>query len=104
MGGAGTEGLDVSRPPTALTALTPTATPREREPALEAGQGLAERLARVLREPAFLAGGGAACGALLIGLGGALCRRRRQRKELSHYAGERRRGAAGGRGAAGLRA
>ncbi|KAK1328509.1 hypothetical protein QTO34_012082 [Cnephaeus nilssonii] len=61
-------------------------TPREREPALEAGQGLAERLARVLREPAFLAGGGAACGALLIGLGGALCRRRRQRKELSHYA------------------
>ncbi|KAM7051740.1 roundabout homolog 3 [Molossus nigricans] len=61
-------------------------TPPEREPALEVGQGLAERLARVLREPAFLAGGGAACGALLLGLGGALCRRRRQRKELSHYA------------------
>ncbi|KAM5312130.1 roundabout homolog 3 [Glossophaga mutica] len=60
-------------------------TPPELEPALEVGQGLAERLARVLREPAFLAGGGAACGALLLGLGGALCRRRRQRKELSHY-------------------
>lgn len=66
----------------------PTATPPELEPALEVGQGLAERLARVLREPAFLAGGGAACGALLLGLGGALCRRRRQRKELSHYTGE----------------
>ncbi|KAM8817664.1 roundabout homolog 3 [Rhynchonycteris naso] len=60
-------------------------TPPELEPTLEVGQGLAERLARVLREPAFLAGGGAACGALLLGLGGAFCRRRRQRKELSHY-------------------
>lgn len=87
---------------TPLTALTPTATPPELEPALEVGQGLAERLARVLREPAFLAGGGAACGALLLGLGGALCRRRRQRKELSHYAGESRRGQrAAGRGAVG---
>nr|KAF6467519.1 roundabout guidance receptor 3 [Rousettus aegyptiacus] len=60
--------------------------PPELEPALEVGPGLAERLVRVLREPAFLAGGGAACGALLLGLGGAFCRRRRQRKELSHYA------------------
>lgn len=85
---------------TPLTALTPTATPPELEPALEVGQGLAERLARVLREPAFLAGGGAACGALLLGLGGALCRRRRQRKELSHYAGET--GEGSGRRAAGL--
>ena len=79
--------------PMLLMALTPTATPPELEPALEVGQGLAERLARVLREPAFLAGGGAACGALLLGLGGALCRRRRQRKELSHYTGESGRGA-----------
>ncbi|XP_029812873.1 roundabout homolog 3 isoform X2 [Suricata suricatta] len=55
------------------------------EPGLEVGPGLAERLARVLREPAFLAGSGAACGALLLGLCGALYRRRRQRKELSHY-------------------
>ncbi|XDB65803.1 PREDICTED: roundabout homolog 3 [Capra hircus] len=59
--------------------------PPELEPGLEAGPGLAERLARVLREPAFLAGSGAACGALLLGLCGALYRRRRQRKELSHY-------------------
>lgn len=78
-----------------LTSLAPTASSPELEPALEVGPGLAERLARVLREPAFLAGGGAACGALLLGLGGALCRRRRQRKELSHYAGESRPGAAG---------
>ncbi|XP_069422766.1 roundabout homolog 3 [Ovis canadensis] len=59
--------------------------PPELEPGLEASPGLAERLARVLREPAFLAGSGAACGALLLGLCGALYRRRRQRKELSHY-------------------
>lgn len=54
------------------------------------GPGLAERLAKVLREPAFLAGGGAACGALLLGLCAALYRRRKQRKELSHYTGESR--------------
>ncbi|XP_045872007.1 roundabout homolog 3 [Meles meles] len=59
--------------------------PPESEPGLEVGPGLAERLARVLREPAFLAGSGAACGALLLGLCAVLYRRRRQRKELSHY-------------------
>ncbi|XP_067607530.1 roundabout homolog 3 [Pseudorca crassidens] len=59
--------------------------PPELEPGLEAGPGLAEQLARVLREPAFLAGSGAACGALLLGLCAALYRRQRQRKELSHY-------------------
>ncbi|XP_076968683.1 roundabout homolog 3 [Tamandua tetradactyla] len=59
--------------------------PPESEPGLEVGPGLAERLARVLREPAFLAGSGAAFGALLLGLCAALYRRRRQRKELSHY-------------------
>lgn len=73
---------------TPLTTLTPAASPPELEPGLEAGPGLAERLARVLREPAFLAGSGAACGALLLGLCAALYRRRRQRKELSHYTGE----------------
>ncbi|KAI5142150.1 Roundabout 3 [Manis pentadactyla] len=61
--------------------------PPELEPGPEVGPGLAERLARVLREPAFLAGSGAACGALLLGLCVALYRRRRQRKELSHYTG-----------------
>nr|XP_051704422.1 roundabout homolog 3 isoform X1 [Oryctolagus cuniculus] len=55
------------------------------EPGLEMGPGLAERLAKMLREPAFLAGSGAACGALLLGLCAALYRRRKQRKELSHY-------------------
>ncbi|XP_035979178.1 roundabout homolog 3 isoform X3 [Halichoerus grypus] len=59
--------------------------PPQSEPGLEVGPGLAERLARVLREPAFLAGSGAACGALLLGLCAVLYRRRRQRKELSHY-------------------
>lgn len=97
--GCGREGLAIKGVPerllgfqasTPLTSLNPTASPPELEPALEVGPGLAERLVRVLREPAFLAGGGAACGALLLGLGGAFCRRRRQRKELSHYAGESR--------------
>lgn len=74
--------------PTLLNSLTPAASPPELEPGLEVGPGLAERLARVLREPAFLAGSGAACGALLLGLCAALYRRRRQRKELSHYTGE----------------
>ncbi|XP_004052399.2 roundabout homolog 3 isoform X1 [Gorilla gorilla gorilla] len=59
--------------------------PPDLEPGLEVGAGLAVRLARVLREPAFLAGSGAACGALLLGLSAALYWRRKQRKELSHY-------------------
>uniref|UniRef100_A0A8C0KAK1 Roundabout homolog 3 n=1 Tax=Canis lupus dingo TaxID=286419 RepID=A0A8C0KAK1_CANLU len=59
--------------------------PPESEPGLEVRPGLAERLARVLRAPAFLAGSGAACGALLLALCAVLYRRRRQRKELSHY-------------------
>ncbi|XP_004379418.1 roundabout homolog 3 [Trichechus manatus latirostris] len=59
--------------------------PPELEPGLEVGSGLAERLARVLRRPAFLAASGAACGALLLGLCAALYRRQKQRKELSHY-------------------
>lgn len=77
------------RAPPPLTSLTPTASPPDLEPGLEVGAGLAEQLARVLRKPAFLAGSGAACGALLLGLCAALYRRRKQRKELSHYTGER---------------
>lgn len=42
----------------------------------------------MLREPAFLAGSSAACGALLLGFCAALYRRQKQRKELSHYTGE----------------
>ncbi|XP_045139597.1 roundabout homolog 3 [Echinops telfairi] len=57
----------------------------EPEPGLEVGSGLAEQLARMLQKPAFLAGSGAACGALLLGLGVAYYRRQKQRKELSHY-------------------
>ncbi|XP_072678615.1 roundabout homolog 3 isoform X4 [Canis lupus baileyi] len=71
--------------PGPLTPLAPTASPPESEPGLEVRPGLAERLARVLRAPAFLAGSGAACGALLLALCAVLYRRRRQRKELSHY-------------------
>ncbi|XP_056650529.1 roundabout homolog 3 isoform X1 [Monodelphis domestica] len=76
-------GVGVASPPV----LVHLPLPRDPEPGpgLEMGLGLAERLARVLREPAFIAGGGAACGALLLGLCAALYRRRRLRKELSHY-------------------
>lgn len=56
----------------------------------------------MLRQPAFLAGSGAACGALLLGLCAALYRRQRQRKELSHYTGES--PARGQRGRRGTRA
>ncbi|GAB1294038.1 Roundabout homolog 3 [Apodemus speciosus] len=59
--------------------------PPAAEPGPEVSEGLAERLARVLRKPAFLAGSSAACGALLLGLCAALYRRQKQRKELSHY-------------------
>ncbi|KAM6158635.1 roundabout homolog 3 [Rhynchocyon petersi] len=57
----------------------------EPEPGFEVSSGLAARLARVLREPTFLAGSGTACGALLLGLCAAFYRRQKQRKELSHY-------------------
>ncbi|XP_006867741.1 PREDICTED: roundabout homolog 3 [Chrysochloris asiatica] len=57
----------------------------ELEPGLQVGLGLAKRLARVLRNPAFLVGSSAACGALLLGLCAALYRRQKLRKELSHY-------------------
>ena len=68
--------------------LTPTAFPPAAEPGPEVSEGLAERLAKVLRKPAFLAGSSAACGALLLGFCAALYRRQKQRKELSHYTGE----------------
>ncbi|XP_004874532.1 roundabout homolog 3 [Heterocephalus glaber] len=74
-------GVGVASAPVAVQLPSPPGL----EPGLEVGRGLAERLARVLREPAFLAGGGAACGALLLGLCAALYRRQKQRKELSHY-------------------
>uniref|UniRef100_A0A8C6RQI0 Roundabout homolog 3 n=1 Tax=Nannospalax galili TaxID=1026970 RepID=A0A8C6RQI0_NANGA len=76
------------RVPPPLIPLTSTASRPAAESGPEVRAGLAERLARVLRKPAFLAGSGAACGALLLGLCAALYRRRKQRKELSHYTGE----------------
>lgn len=66
----------------------PPASPPAAEPGPEVSEGLGERLARVLREPAFLAGSSAACGALLLGFCTAIYRRQKQRKELSHYTGE----------------
>ncbi|XP_005378502.1 PREDICTED: roundabout homolog 3 [Chinchilla lanigera] len=75
-------GVGVASAPVSVQLPSP---PPGSEPGLEVGRGPAERLARVLREPAFLAGSGAACGALLLGLCAALYRRQKQRKELSHY-------------------
>ncbi|XP_049633958.1 roundabout homolog 3 [Suncus etruscus] len=75
-------GLGVASAPVRVQLSSPS---MPEEPGLDTGPGLGTRLARVLRAPAFLTGSGAACGALLLGLCGALYRRRRQRKEFSHY-------------------
>ncbi|XP_055478213.1 roundabout homolog 3 isoform X5 [Psammomys obesus] len=74
-------GVGVASAPVLVQLPSPPAA----EPGPEVSEGLADRLARVLREPAFLAGSSAACGALLLGLCAVLYRRQKQRKELSHY-------------------
>nr|XP_048304598.1 roundabout homolog 3 isoform X4 [Myodes glareolus] len=74
-------GVGVASAPVLVQLPSPPAA----EPGPENSEGLADRLARVLREPAFLAGSSAACGALLLGFCMALYRRQKQRKQLSHY-------------------
>nr|XP_004670668.1 roundabout homolog 3 isoform X2 [Jaculus jaculus] len=78
-------GVGVPSAPVSVQLPSRPALEPEPEPEPEVRAGLAERLARVLRKPAFLAGSGAACGTLLLALCAALYRRRKQRKELSHY-------------------
>lgn len=48
---------------------------------------MAERVAAVARQPAFIAGVGGACWVILAALAAWLYGRRRRKKELSHFAG-----------------
>lgn len=51
------------------------------------GTSVAERVAAVARQPAFIAGVGGACWVILAALAAWLYGRRRRKKELSHFAG-----------------
>ncbi|XP_014744231.1 PREDICTED: roundabout homolog 3 [Sturnus vulgaris] len=56
---------------------------RDAEPA--GGSSLAEQLAEVARQPAFIAGVGGACWVILAAFAAWLYSRRRRKKELSHF-------------------
>ncbi|KAM6234885.1 roundabout homolog 3 [Spheniscus humboldti] len=62
------------------------APPAERDAGLAGGSSMAERLAEVARQPAFIAGVGGACWVILAAFAAWLYGRRRRKKELSHFA------------------
>ncbi|XP_016159324.1 PREDICTED: roundabout homolog 3 [Ficedula albicollis] len=57
----------------------------ERDAAPAGGSSLAEQLAEVARQPAFIAGVGGACWVILAAFAAWLYSRRRRKKELSHF-------------------
>lgn len=59
----------------------------ERDAAPAGGSSLAEQLAEVARQPAFIAGVGGACWVILAAFAAWLYSRRRRKKELSHFTG-----------------
>ncbi|KAM6238354.1 roundabout homolog 3 [Porphyrio hochstetteri] len=59
--------------------------PVERDAGLAAGTSVAERLAELARQPAFIAGVGGACWVILAAFAAWLYGRRRRKKELSHF-------------------
>ncbi|GAB0199876.1 roundabout 3 [Grus japonensis] len=61
--------------------------PAERDAGPAGGTSMAERLAEVARQPAFIAGVGGACWVILAAFAAWLYGRRRRKKELSHFAG-----------------
>ncbi|XP_026719365.1 roundabout homolog 3 [Athene cunicularia] len=61
------------------------APPAERDVGLAGGSSVAERLAEVARQPAFIAGVGGACWVILAAFAAWLYGRRRRKKELSHF-------------------
>ncbi|KAK2532696.1 hypothetical protein Q9233_005050 [Columba guinea] len=63
------------------------APPAERDMGTAGGTSVAERMAAVVRQPAFIAGVGGACWVILAALATWLYGRRRRKKELSHFAG-----------------
>ncbi|XP_065507964.1 roundabout homolog 3 [Caloenas nicobarica] len=58
----------------------------ERDVGTAGGTSVAERVAAVARQPAFIAGVGGACWLILAALAAWLYSRRRRKKELSHFA------------------
>ncbi|XP_072740943.1 roundabout homolog 3 [Ciconia boyciana] len=62
------------------------APPAEQDAGPAGGSSVAERLAEVARQPAFIAGVGGACWVILAALAAWLYGRRRRKKELSHFA------------------
>lgn len=71
-------------PPFPMSLAAP---PAERDAGLAGGSSMAERLAEVARQPAFIAGVGGACWVILAAFAAWLYGRRRRKKELSHFAG-----------------
>lgn len=63
------------------------APPAERDAGPAGGSSVAERLAEVARQPAFIAGVGGACWVILAAFAAWLYGRRRRKKELSHFTG-----------------
>lgn len=63
------------------------APPAERDAGPAGRSSVAERLAEVARQPAFIAGVGGACWVILAAFAAWLYGRRRRKKELSHFAG-----------------
>ncbi|KAJ7410204.1 Roundabout 3 [Pitangus sulphuratus] len=61
------------------------APPVERDTGPAGGSSMAERLAEVARQPAFIAGVGSACWVVLAAFAAWLYSRRRRKKELSHF-------------------
>ncbi|KAK4809408.1 hypothetical protein QYF61_009663 [Mycteria americana] len=62
------------------------APPAEQDAGPAGGSSVAERLAEVAKQPAFIAGVGGACWVILAALAAWLYGRRRRKKELSHFA------------------
>lgn len=70
-----------------LFPMSPAALPVERDAGLVRGSNMAERLAEVAKQPAFIAGVGGACWVILAAFATWLYGRRRRKKELSHFTG-----------------
>ncbi|XP_024864401.1 roundabout homolog 2 [Kryptolebias marmoratus] len=72
-------GVGAPSPPVSLLLTQPLEVKRSGEP------GLAEQIAGVVRQPAFIAGLGVAAWVVLMGFSGWLYCRHRRRKQLGHY-------------------
>jgi len=85
--GTGHHGCWGCRVGTPLLSVSLAAPAAERDAGPAGGSSVAERLAEVARQPAFIAGVGGACWVILAAFAAWLYGRRRRKKELSHFAG-----------------